>query len=84
MINSIPFDKVESWGSIVERAFGIALAVYFLAPPVLFLFVLIYAITLGESKRMNWRIGLAACLFAVNFLIQGILLFLIWGRGQGG
>ena len=84
VINSIPFDKVESWGGIVERAFGIALAVYFLAPPVLFLFVLIYAITLGESKRMNWRIGLAACLFAVNFFIQGILLFLVWAHGQGG
>lgn len=80
----IPFDKVESLGGIVERAFDIALAVYFLAPPVLFLFVLIYAITLGESKRMNWRIGLAACLFAVNFFIQGILLFLVWAHGQGG
>ncbi len=80
----IPFDKVKSLGGIVERAFDIALAVYFLAPPILFLFVLIYAIALGVKSRMNRRIGLAACLFAVNSLIQGFLLFLAWCHGQGG
>ena len=84
LMNCVPFDKAESSGRIVELAFNIISAAYFLAPPVLVLFVLIYAIALWESNRMNRRIGLASCVFAANFFIQGFFLFLAWVHGQGG
>ena len=83
LMNCVPFDSDRIAG-ITETALNVLGAVYFFSPLVLFLFVAIYAIALGKSKRMNRRIGLASCVFAANFFIQGIFVLAAWARGQGG
>ena len=83
LMNCVPFDSDRIAG-MTETALNVLGAIHFFSPLVLFLFVMIYAIALGKSKRMNRRIGLASCVFAANFFIQGIFVLAAWARGQGG
>ena len=49
---------------------------YLYSIPVFLLFILIYATVLGVKSRMTRQIGIAAVIFAVNAILQPVLLIL--------
>lgn len=74
------FPRHTDYHTMTDRIVEVLGLVHLFSPPVMLLFLVIYAIALAVSSRMNRFVALAAGIFLLNVIIQAFFVLYCYGK----